>query len=168
MSPVTFISSSPLRHKLTCFAAQSQAGPFHTDISSTWDMERFERVLEMKYALRRLGEPDEIVGAVLYFASQLSSYTTGALLRVDGGRQWWRRPPSARRSASRRRSSPRLAGSSPARGPFPPLSAAGQPTGAARGLAGEIGARTCGRAKLHPVRSTILLGAIFGAKSSCR
>ena len=39
-------------------------GPFHTDISNTWDMERFERVLEMKYALRRLGEPDEIVGAV--------------------------------------------------------------------------------------------------------
>lgn len=62
-------------------------GPFHTDISSGWDMERFEHVLEMKYALRRLGEPDEIVGAVLYFASELSSYTTGALLRVDGGRQ---------------------------------------------------------------------------------
>lgn len=62
-------------------------GPFRTDISSGWDMERFNRVLEMKYAIRRLGEPEEIVGAVLYFASDLSSYTTGALLRVDGGRQ---------------------------------------------------------------------------------
>ena len=36
-------------------------------------------------ALRRIGDPAEIVGTVLYFASDASSYTTGALLRVDGG-----------------------------------------------------------------------------------
>jgi NAD(P)-dependent dehydrogenase (short-subunit alcohol dehydrogenase family) len=62
-------------------------GPFRTDISKSWDMDRMNRVLEAKYAIKRLGEPWEIVGAVLYFASDLSSYTTGALLRVDGGRQ---------------------------------------------------------------------------------
>jgi len=36
-------------------------------------------------ALGRIGDPNEIVGAALYFASDESSYTTGSILRVDGG-----------------------------------------------------------------------------------
>ncbi|MES2857011.1 MAG: SDR family oxidoreductase, partial [Bdellovibrionota bacterium] len=35
-------------------------------------------------AAQRGGEPDEIVGAALYLASDLSSYTTGSILTVDG------------------------------------------------------------------------------------
>ena len=35
--------------------------------------------------LQRGGEPDEIVGAALYFATDASSFTTGALLTVAGG-----------------------------------------------------------------------------------
>ena len=35
--------------------------------------------------LRRIAEPADIVGAVLYFASSASSYATGSMLRVDGG-----------------------------------------------------------------------------------
>jgi NAD(P)-dependent dehydrogenase (short-subunit alcohol dehydrogenase family) len=62
-----------------------QAGPFLTDISKAWDMpaasERFKSLL----ALRRAGDPKEIIGAALYFASDASSFTTGAILRVDGG-----------------------------------------------------------------------------------
>ena len=33
----------------------------------------------------RVGEPEELVGPVLFLASNLSSYVTGALLPVDGG-----------------------------------------------------------------------------------
>jgi NAD(P)-dependent dehydrogenase (short-subunit alcohol dehydrogenase family) len=59
-------------------------GSFLTDVASHWDMDAFNQVAQT-FALRRGGEADEIVGAALYFASAASSYTTGALLRIDGG-----------------------------------------------------------------------------------
>jgi NAD(P)-dependent dehydrogenase (short-subunit alcohol dehydrogenase family) len=60
------------------------AGPFLTDISSSWDMPSFEQGAQ-RHALKRGGRPEEVVGAALYFATDASSYTTGAILRVDGG-----------------------------------------------------------------------------------
>ena len=60
-------------------------GPFLTDISKAWDMEGFNRSARAGFALQRGGEPHEVVGAALYFASAASSYTTGALLDIDGG-----------------------------------------------------------------------------------
>jgi NAD(P)-dependent dehydrogenase (short-subunit alcohol dehydrogenase family) len=59
-------------------------GPFLTDISKAWDMNTFSEHAKIAYALGRGGEPGEIVGAALYFASDASSYTTGALLDIDG------------------------------------------------------------------------------------
>jgi len=59
-------------------------GPFLTDVTKAWDMEAFNQGAQ-RFALRRGGEPDEVVGAALYFASDASSFTTGAILRVDGG-----------------------------------------------------------------------------------
>jgi NAD(P)-dependent dehydrogenase (short-subunit alcohol dehydrogenase family) len=61
------------------------AGPFFTDVAEHWDLEAFEAAARARHALQRGGQPDEIVGAALYFASDASSYTTGSTLRVDGG-----------------------------------------------------------------------------------
>ncbi len=66
------------------------AGPFLTDISAAWDMDAFEE-FAATMPMRRAGRPEEITGAALYFASDLSRFTTGALLRVDGGQALVRR-----------------------------------------------------------------------------
>jgi NAD(P)-dependent dehydrogenase (short-subunit alcohol dehydrogenase family) len=57
-------------------------GPFLTDVSGAW---RDNQEMMSRLGLRRFGEPDEIVGAALYLASDASSYTTGTVIRVDGG-----------------------------------------------------------------------------------
>jgi NAD(P)-dependent dehydrogenase (short-subunit alcohol dehydrogenase family) len=60
-------------------------GPFLTDIAKAWDMDSFNARAASTILLQRGGQPDEIVGAALYFASAASSFTTGALLTVSGG-----------------------------------------------------------------------------------
>ena len=57
-------------------------GPFLTDIARAWTQAARD---SMPNALQRAGRPDEIVTAALYLASPASSYTTGTLVRVDGG-----------------------------------------------------------------------------------
>jgi NAD(P)-dependent dehydrogenase (short-subunit alcohol dehydrogenase family) len=61
------------------------AGPFLTDIAKAWDMEAFKERARTAIALQRGGEAHEIVGAALYLASAASSFTTGSVMRVDGG-----------------------------------------------------------------------------------
>ncbi len=60
-------------------------GPFLTDISNAWDVDGFTRFASEHYPLGRLGQPVEIVGTALYLASEMSSFTTGATVTVDGG-----------------------------------------------------------------------------------
>ena len=59
-------------------------GPFLTDVSKAWDIPATTKGAQ-SFALKRLGNPAEIIGAALYLASDASSYTSGSIIRVDGG-----------------------------------------------------------------------------------
>jgi NAD(P)-dependent dehydrogenase (short-subunit alcohol dehydrogenase family) len=61
-------------------------GMFRTDISKAWTDEIVAK--SQTAALRRIASPDEIVGTVRYLTSAESSYTTGAIVKVDGGLTW--------------------------------------------------------------------------------
>ncbi|MET0900388.1 MAG: SDR family oxidoreductase [Mycobacterium sp.] len=58
-------------------------GPFLTDISKAWNFGSENPFSH--FALQRAGDPGEIVGAALFLMSDASSYTTGSILRADGG-----------------------------------------------------------------------------------
>jgi NAD(P)-dependent dehydrogenase (short-subunit alcohol dehydrogenase family) len=55
-------------------------GPFRTDVSKAWADKAASSV-----PLGRVGEPDEVGPLALHLASAASSFTTGAIIRVDGG-----------------------------------------------------------------------------------
>jgi NAD(P)-dependent dehydrogenase (short-subunit alcohol dehydrogenase family) len=63
-------------------------GPFLTDISKAWDLDAFAETARRSIPLGRGGQPEEVVGAALYLASDASSYTTGATIKIDGGAAW--------------------------------------------------------------------------------
>ena len=56
-------------------------GGIETEMTKGMDMSAFNTRLSVK----RIGKPEEIAAAVVYLASDESSYTTGATLYVDGG-----------------------------------------------------------------------------------
>jgi hypothetical protein len=56
-------------------------GPFRTDISKAWAGDGPVDYLPMK----RHGDPGEVAPLALHLASAASSFTTGAIIRVDGG-----------------------------------------------------------------------------------
>jgi len=58
-------------------------GPFLTDVSKAWNF-NVENAFG-NHALQRAGNPAEIIGAGLFLMSDASSFTTGSILRADGG-----------------------------------------------------------------------------------
>jgi NAD(P)-dependent dehydrogenase (short-subunit alcohol dehydrogenase family) len=59
-------------------------GAFLTDISKAWPAEVHEHIKSV-VPMGRGGQPQEIVGAALYLASDAASYTSGAVIKIDGG-----------------------------------------------------------------------------------
>ena len=59
-------------------------GPFLTDIAAAWS-DDIKAAIGSIVPLGRAGEPEEIVGVALYLASDASRYTTGSVIKVDGG-----------------------------------------------------------------------------------
>ena len=57
-------------------------GPVLTDAHQAWAAEDFDASF---VPLGRIGRPDDVAPLALHFASAASSYTTGAIVRVDGG-----------------------------------------------------------------------------------
>ena len=62
-----------------------QPGLIRTPMTEAMDQEVFA-AREADVPMRRAGEPREVAGAVLFLASELSSYVTGTVLEVGGGR----------------------------------------------------------------------------------
>jgi NAD(P)-dependent dehydrogenase (short-subunit alcohol dehydrogenase family) len=60
-------------------------GTFMTDVAKAWDLEVVTEERKRSTALQRVGQPAEIIGAALFLASAASSYTTGSIIRADGG-----------------------------------------------------------------------------------
>lgn len=58
-------------------------GPFRTDLSKAWAPEEGEKATFVP--LERMGRPEEVAPLALHLASNASSFTTGAIIRVDGG-----------------------------------------------------------------------------------
>ena len=59
-----------------------QCGPFWTDMAAAW---REEADRASPAAVKRIGRPEEIATTALYLASEHSSFTTGTVIRLDGG-----------------------------------------------------------------------------------
>ncbi len=62
-------------------------GLVQTDFArALWDDPKTRRVSEAEAALGRIGQPDEMAGAVVYLCSPAASFVTGQTLVLDGGR----------------------------------------------------------------------------------
>ena len=78
-----------------------QTGVIHTGALDVMAVQKGTAVAEYaairaaSQPLQRNGTPDEVAQAIVYLASPASGFTTGELLRVDGGlhlSNWWNRP----------------------------------------------------------------------------
>jgi NAD(P)-dependent dehydrogenase (short-subunit alcohol dehydrogenase family) len=63
-------------------------GAFLTDISKAWDPDSLADMIRTEIPFQRAGRAAEVSGAALYLAGDDSTYTTGAVIKIDGGMAW--------------------------------------------------------------------------------
>ncbi|MDQ5985077.1 MAG: 2-dehydro-3-deoxy-D-gluconate 5-dehydrogenase [Syntrophus sp. SKADARSKE-3] len=77
---------APFGINVNCIAP----GFFETEMTrQQQEDETHKKFLRFKIPLKRLGKPEEIVGAAMFLASEASGYMTGAVLTIDGGYTIW-------------------------------------------------------------------------------
>jgi NAD(P)-dependent dehydrogenase (short-subunit alcohol dehydrogenase family) len=59
-------------------------GPFESQMTAAM-LQHFQSRIEQTCPLRRIGEPADMAGAVIYLASRAGAYVNGAVIPVDGG-----------------------------------------------------------------------------------
>ena len=66
-------------------------GTFLTDANRRWfaDRPEWKTEIEATIPMGRLGDPAEIGPLAVYLASDASSYMTGSVIVIDGGRLLW-------------------------------------------------------------------------------
>lgn len=73
----------PNNIRVNCIAP----GLIRTDMArALWENPETEKLVTATTPLHRIGEPPEIAGAAVYLASSASTYMTGQVLVIDGGR----------------------------------------------------------------------------------
>ena len=55
-------------------------------IAVNYNTERAEML--SKVTMKRMGKPEEVANAITFLASDMASYITGQVFRVDGGVTW--------------------------------------------------------------------------------
>lgn len=75
------VELAPHRITINCICP----GPFDTPLTRSVVTPEVREDFTRRVPMGRWGDPKELAGAVVYLASDAASYTTGAVLTVDGG-----------------------------------------------------------------------------------
>jgi NAD(P)-dependent dehydrogenase (short-subunit alcohol dehydrogenase family) len=76
------VELGPRNVRVNCVAP----GIVKTDFArALWENPRIARAAEAATPLRRLGEPDDVAGTIVYLSSDAARYVTGQCIVIDGG-----------------------------------------------------------------------------------
>ena len=76
------VELGPHNVRVNCVAP----GVIRTDFArALWDNPRIAKATEAGMPLRRIGEPDDVAGAIVFLSSPAGRYITGQKIVVDGG-----------------------------------------------------------------------------------